>query len=207
MRNERGFIAVPAGNCFLGKNASPEASSGLHSKGRTPLLPLENPPSGFVQFPAGIASGFTLFETVMVIVLVGIIATLAAPLMLNSARSTSIQYDLSTVFGQGQNAANIMTTSLRNLKTILNARANAIRFEDIDGNTITYNVNNNQILRQSGNVLATNTSSLSFAYLDSSANPTQTLTDVRYITFSFTMTSNGQNHTYTDTVFLRNIEQ
>jgi len=82
------FSAVPAGNCFLGKSASPEASLGLRSKGRAPVLSLENPPSGFVQFPVRMAV-FLLSLLVPMISFAGKTSTTSLPAATKSPRSVA----------------------------------------------------------------------------------------------------------------------
>ena len=147
--------------------------------------------------------GFTLIEIVMVIVILGIIATIAAPLILNSARLANLQHDFANTTTQGQNAATQITHDIRNIKSISTMDADELSFIDNNDETVTYSMNDGN-LEQGSNILAQNVSGLAFTYLNSSLSTTTDTSSVKYISFSFTITNNSESQTFANSIYLRN---
>ncbi len=129
-------------------------------------------------------TGFTLMEIVVVLIILGIIASLAAPLVLNAARSAAIEHNFANTISQGQNASTQMTHAIRNLQTLTTMTSSNLSFTDNDNNSISYTLSGSNLM-QGSNILAHNVTGLSFSYYDSALNSTATPANVRYITENY----------------------
>jgi prepilin-type N-terminal cleavage/methylation domain-containing protein len=151
-------------------------------------------------------SGFTLIEIVIVLVLLGILSTITAPLLLKSAEAANISGDTSNVLSQGRLALTRMSRELRNMRSIsssdLTMAASQIVFTMVDGTAITYSYSGGNVLRNSQTLTPAN--SLSFAYYDANGAVTAVNANVRYITVSFSITENSSTEDFVSTVYLRN---
>lgn len=148
-------------------------------------------------------AGFTLIELVIVMVIIGVVATIAAPLVLNAARASAIEYNFANTISQGQNASTQITTAIRNIQNITVMSANSFTFIDNTGASISYSLSGGNLLKNSS-ILAQNVTSLNFSYYDNSVVATAISASVRYITYSFTVTNDSQSHTFTNSIYLRN---
>lgn len=151
------------------------------------------------------AKGFTLIELIIVVVLVGIIALVAAPMLLKSVEATHIGYTISEQTGQGDQAVIQMTRDIRNLWNVteLTLATNSLSFTNSLGNTISYAVSNNQ-LTSNGIILVDHVNQLNFTYYDAAGNTTNSAILVRYLKFSFTTTEQNVSETFSNLVYLRN---
>jgi hypothetical protein len=77
-------------------------------------------------------------------------------------------------------------------------------FTDMNGNSITYSLSGTSLMRNT-QPLADGIGSLTFAYLDRNEAVTSTLANIRYVTVTLTITSNGANYTLTDTLNPRDL--
>lgn len=148
------------------------------------------------------SAGFTLMEMIIVMVILGIVASIAAPLIFNAARASALEYDFANTISQGQNASTQMTLALRNLNNIDTMTASSLSFTDNSGNSVSYSLSNGNLL-QDNNTLAQNATNLSFAYYNSNLSSTASPDDVRYISYTFVINNDNQSHTFTNTVYLR----
>jgi hypothetical protein len=131
------------------------------------------------------------------------VASLAGPLIINSAKVADLQFAYSNTLTQGQNAATIMTHDLRNIDSISSAGANSISFTDNNGSAITFSLSGGNLLYNSS-TLAQGVSNLTFTYLDSSLSATAVIANIRYVTFSYTVTNDGISTNFQNAIYLRN---
>jgi prepilin-type N-terminal cleavage/methylation domain-containing protein len=154
------------------------------------------------------APGFTLIEFIVVIIIAGVVFSVMGPLLFLGFRASKLQYTWSGVTGQGRAALSRMTRELRNIRSnsstnLSSMSANTITFIDLDGNQITYSLSNGNLMR-GANILAQNTSGLTFAYYDANGAVTAVSTNVQYVGLVFTVSDGTVSETYRDDVYLRN---
>jgi type II secretory pathway pseudopilin PulG len=136
--------------------------------------------------------GATLVELVIVIVIVGIIFAIGSTLMRKSFDAFFTNQNLNIANWQGRLAFQRMVQEIREAKganaTDLNISSfSQITFNDLYGQTITYSMSGSNLQRNGKNV-ATGISALVFSYLDQNYLPTGTVTNVRCIAISATVT-------------------
>lgn len=154
-------------------------------------------------------SGFTLIEMVIVIVLLGIIASFAGKLLLQSARSAHTQYNTAETLEPARLALFRIAKDIRNIRsntaTDLNiSSANQLILTTSSGKKITYSLSGTQLLLNR-NALANHVSSLSFNYYNSAGSSTTTVTDVHYIRVQLTVAQNNNATRLQTTAYLRNV--
>ena len=114
-------------------------------------------------------TGYTIFELVMVIVLVGIIFAVTAPLMIEVGRSWQIASGRNTMSESAMVALDRVTREIRNISdsaSVITATGNSFQFIDVNNNNIAFSLSGSYLMRNS-NQLASNVSALSFTYYDS----------------------------------------
>jgi len=152
--------------------------------------------------------GFTLLELIIVILVLGIVAAVTAPMIYQAAVGSAKMYDLNQVETQGRLALERMSRELRlirsNAASDLTLGTNQITFRDIDNNIVTYSISGNIIYRN-GQPLANDVDSLTFTYQDANGAATVTNASVRYVTVVMSLTANNSTVTLENTVYLRNV--
>nr|MBU1328611.1 prepilin-type N-terminal cleavage/methylation domain-containing protein [Candidatus Omnitrophota bacterium] len=149
--------------------------------------------------------GFTLIELIMVIVIIGIIASVVGYILLGAVQGWTFKAKRNDILWDGRLAINRMVREIREIKdltSVTTASSSQFRFTNINNNSITYSLsgaNLNRTKDGAANILAQNVSSLSFTYYDSSgasiATPTvsPSSTDIRRVRINITLTNGGQN--------------
>ncbi|MEK6731714.1 MAG: type II secretion system protein [Pseudomonadota bacterium] len=150
---------------------------------------------------------FTLIEMIIVITVLSIVAMISANVMYQAFQGTFAQYDLGTVDSQARVILVKMTSEIRTIRSNATSDlilgANTITFTDVLGNTITYSLSGNTLMRNA-QPLADSVTSLAFSYYNASHNVTATSTEVRYITVTIGMTVEAQSIVLKTTIFPRN---
>lgn len=163
---------------------------------------------------ANTSGGFTLMELVMVMVILGIVAAVAAPLLGSSFRAYFTGRDISEVDWQARVAVERMTRELRAVRApadLALAAASDLAFVDTDGNAIRYCLGAvagcpgaaGELMRN-GQPLASGISALSFSFLTSGAGATGSPAAAFYVTASFTAVRNAISKSHQLTVSPRN---
>ena len=158
------------------------------------------------------AAGFSLVELVVVIVLLGIVAAVAAPFVSNSFKAYFTGRDLVETDWQGRVALERMTRELRTVRLpadLTMTSGSDLTFVDIDGNSVRYFMSNCVLticeLTRNTQPLATGVSGLAFSYLQRDGKTTTvTPASVYYITVDFTATQGANSRPYQATVSPRN---
>lgn len=163
---------------------------------------------------ARVARGFTLVELLMVIVLLGIVAAVAAPAMHSGFQAWFTGRDISEADWQARVALERMTRELRSVRApadLALAGAGDLTFVDIDGNTIRYCMGAvgtcpgaaGDLMRNS-QPLASGVSALTFAFNTRTGGATATPALAFYVSASFTATRNAIAKSHQATVAPRN---
>ncbi len=166
--------------------------------------------------PAGRARehGFSLFELVMVIVIFGMVAAVAAPLIGSAFQAYFTGRDIAETDWQARVAIERMTRELRTIRApadLAIASASDIAFVDIDGNPIRYCQGAvgacpgaaGELMRNA-QPLAVGIGGLAFSFLTRGAGGTGVPAQVFYVTVDFTATQNAVTKAYQVTVSPRN---
>ena len=158
--------------------------------------------------------GFTLVELLMVIILLGIVAAVAAPTMQSGFQAYFTGRDISEVDWQARVALERLTRELRSVRApadLALAAANDLTFVDLDGNSIRYCMGAvgtcpgaaGDLMRNS-QPLATGIGALTFSFLTRAGGATGTAALAFYVSASFTATRNAITKTHQATVAPRN---
>lgn len=156
------------------------------------------------------ARGFSLIELVMVMVLFGIVAAVAAPVLSSGFQAYFAGRDISEVDWQARVAIERMSRELRAIRApadlVINA-AGDIAFVDVDGNPIRYCLGAvgtcpgvTGDLMRNAQPLASGISGLDFSFLTRAAGATATPAQVYYVTVAFTATRNATSKAHRTTV-------
>ena len=150
-------------------------------------------------------NGFTLVELVIVIVIIGISASILGFMLLGTVKAWTFKFNRNDILWDGRLALDRMTRETRTIKnstSVTTASAAQFRFTDAGNKDITYSLSSTNLNRTedgTANLLAENVSSLNFTYYNSSdtAIPSPAVspaaTDIRRVRINLTLTKNGQN--------------
>lgn len=154
--------------------------------------------------------GFTVIELILVMVIVGIVAAASSTFLLKASQASHLAPALVEVDNAARFAVISLQRELQNIRSntssdISNAQTNTITFIDTSNNTITYSLSGATIMRN-GFTFLEQVSAFSFTYLDAQGAVTNTVSNIQYIQFSFTVTVSAQNdsQTFGSAVYLRN---
>lgn len=156
------------------------------------------------------ACGFSLVELVIVIIVLGIVASSGALVISRSFNAYFAGRDMTRADWQGRLALERMTRDLRDVRTatasdITTMTATQITYNDTLNNNVIYNMSGTTLMRTQSGVatgLADNISALNLSYLQKNGkSAAATAVQVCYITAQVTTTSyNNISVTYHDTV-------
>lgn len=162
------------------------------------------------------ASGFSLLELIMVIVLLGIVSAVGAPFLSAGFQSYFTGRDIAETDGRARVAVERLSRDLRSIRAPSNLNltvtsASDITFFDVDGNSIRYCLGAvgtcpgaaTELMRN-GQPLATGISALTFTFLTATGAATAGPANVFYITVAFTATQNSISKSFQTTVSPRN---
>lgn len=158
--------------------------------------------------------GFTLFELLLVLVVFGIIAAVAAPLLANLFQAYFTGSQVTEADWQGRVAIERMSRELRAVRSpadLTITSASDITFVDIDGSSIRYCLGAvggcpgaaGQLMRN-GQPLAFGVTALTFSFLTRAAAATGAAALAYYITVAFTVTNASSAKSFQVTVSPRN---
>jgi prepilin-type N-terminal cleavage/methylation domain-containing protein len=149
--------------------------------------------------------GFTLVELMIVIVIVGIAASIIGFMLFGAIDAWTFKLNRADLLWDGRVSINRMTREIRTVKTsasVTTASTAQFRFTDVGNKDIAYSLSSTNLNRTengTANLLAENVSALTFTYYNSSDTviPSPTVspsaTDIRRVRINLTLTKNGQN--------------
>ena len=149
--------------------------------------------------------GFTIFELVIVIAILGVIAVFAVNIMHTQAVTFSNVFTNSGLLSDGRNALDMLRKDLHGLSpdSISTMTATNLTFTRQDGNTITYSMASNTLTRNS-NILAENISANPFSYLNAAQGVTASKADLVFVSVNLQFQSYNESLALQELIFLRN---
>ncbi|MFH1414389.1 MAG: prepilin-type N-terminal cleavage/methylation domain-containing protein [Candidatus Omnitrophota bacterium] len=158
---------------------------------------------------------FSLIEMIMVMVILGIIAGIGAPLIAETGRGWLLHVQRKEMSESARIAIDRMTREIRRIKdttSVITASNTAFQFVNIDDENITFDSSGTTLRRTidgTTNELADNLDSISFTYYDTSGSTITTPdvspqeTDIRRIEISLTFSLGGTQLTVVSQVWPR----
>jgi prepilin-type N-terminal cleavage/methylation domain-containing protein len=130
--------------------------------------------------------GFTLVETVMTIVIVGILAGLAAMIIMQGVRAYSDEQVRSDVHYQARLAVERIAREARLIRSCADIigpanPSNTLSFTDINGTAVAFSVAGSNLLRGPDLLASGITSAQPFRFLDTAGNPTTACPGIWYV--------------------------
>lgn len=152
-------------------------------------------------------TGFTLIELIMVIVLIGVVATAGSAMISQGLNSLLTIRKLTDATWQGQFALERMIRDIRAVRSandITTSTANEFAFTDMDGNSIDYKISGTSLM-QGSQIVADGINSLSFTYYDKNGTSGASIANVHYVKISLNVTQNNTNYTIDTIAYLRDL--
>lgn len=157
---------------------------------------------------------FTLIETVLVIVVIGIIALITAPLIESAIESWSFVSYRSELWQNAELAFSRMATEIKEVRgnsDIVTANNQTFSFINVAGQDITYSFSGNT-LNRNGNPLVSNIEAFSFSYFNINLEEVDSplvspmVTDIRVVRLYMVLGPTGRTFTLQTDVHPRNID-
>ena len=159
-------------------------------------------------------AGITVLELVLVIILFGMLAAVAAPLLRQGLQAYIVGKDIAETDWQARVAAERMTRELRGIRApadLTITSASDITFIDLDGNSVRYCMGavggcpgaTGELMRN-GQPLAMGITALTFSFLTRTSAPTGVPAQVFYVNVAYTAAQNDIVKSYSATVSPRN---
>jgi len=161
--------------------------------------------------------GFTLIEVILVIVILGILAAVIVPPLMEGTRGWVDVGTRKDLVQQGRMAMERMVREIRNTgrkaddtSCISAASSTAYTFGDVNGdlvncNGISFSLSGSQLLRGTA-VLAENVSSFQLTYYNNANGSTGTLSAIRRVSVALTLANGTESVTLDSEVYLRNMK-
>lgn len=157
-------------------------------------------------------SGYTIFELIMVVVLVGIIFSVTAPLMIEVGRGWQLASNRNKMSEGAMVALDRIAREIRQIRdttSVLTATGSVFQFIDVNNNNITFSRSGNYLMRNSDQ-LAANVTALTFTYYDGAPILTPTVnplvTNIKSIVINLTFSLGGTSLNLESTVFPRRLQ-
>lgn len=158
--------------------------------------------------------GITLIETVLLILVIGTVAFISAPLIDTAIESWSFVTYRSELWQDAELSFSRMTSEIKEIKGssgVITANSSTFQFVTVTGETISYSFTGSTLSRN-GNVLANGVNAFSFSYFDSNLNPIGTplvaplVTNIRAVRIYMVVGPTGRTFTLQTDVHPRNID-
>ena len=156
------------------------------------------------------AAGVSLFELVLVIVVLGLLGALVAPITSQFIRGSQNQRVRASLITEGNIALGKMQQHIINIAdntdSNFDPQTNSLSAPTED-KVYDYQINNGdleQTVDSTTSVLSPNATSLTFNYYDNNGNTTSTNSDIVYIEITLTLAKDNEQQTLRRLIFLRN---
>jgi prepilin-type N-terminal cleavage/methylation domain-containing protein len=151
--------------------------------------------------------GFTLIEMIVVMVITGIVTAISATMISASFNSYFTGVNVTTLNNQASIAMLRISKELQQATKFTAINATNTTFTTTGGSTITYSWTTPTLTRTGTSAQAVNNQVTSFAltYYQSSFATTASLTLVRAVTISMTLSNQNDSVSLINTVFLNNM--
>ncbi len=156
------------------------------------------------------ARGFSLVELAVVISIIGVLAGLGVPLVVNTARAWNVVTVRRDAVNEVRYAMGRMEREMRLVKdgtSILQLQPTLMQYIDVDSNTVQFS-QTGTTLQRNGQTLLNGLRSgdgLQIAYFDANGGATTSAVDVRLVTFRLIVESAAGDVEMSTGVFLRNL--
>ncbi len=143
-------------------------------------------------------SGFSLFELVLVIFIMGVISVVIGKILFQSYQSFLTSQDISEVDWSAFIALERIVNDIHRIRSandITTIQSNQFTFTDDTGNSVQYTLSGNSLLRNS-QTLANHIQSVTFNYLDKNGSTTATASAVRFIPLSITVAKGNTSSSF-----------
>lgn len=142
--------------------------------------------------------GFTLFEMVISILILSLIALAGGKILQVSFNAYNQNQAITNANAQARLALERLRRDIHNVNSkndFTTATASQLVFRDVYGTTITYSISGTQLLRNS-QVLADGivSANSSFSYLNSSLNTASSLSTIRYVVINLALNQGGVSY-------------
>ena len=151
--------------------------------------------------------GATLLELILIIIIVGIIVGGSSNLLMHGIKSYSVSAASIDSDWQASVAIERMSRDLHSIPTSNNfttATSSRITFTDMTGTSIDYRIIGAQLMRNN-QVLADNIQGMAIAYYDRNGASTATVSAIRYVGITLTVSYSPTNISFTNLVNLWNL--
>lgn len=152
--------------------------------------------------------GFTIIEMLIVMVITGIILAICATMISSGFTSYFSSVQVTTLNTQANLVMARMSKELQEASSFAAINATNTTFTTTGGSTITYSWSNPTLTRTGTGTqtLSNHVTSFSLSYFQSNFSTTATLTAVRAVTISMTLSNGNESIPLINTVFLSNMK-
>ncbi len=150
--------------------------------------------------------GFTLIELVVTFIILGIISTIAIGILDTNTKTYSEVFYRSYLLTEGRNALRVIRNDIQNMnrETLSILEAGHMKFDDVDGNSIEYELSSASLLRNSQPLLNHLSNPDVFVYLDKNQDTTNVAQNVRFIRVNLKLTRNNFEIEMGEKIYVRN---
>ncbi len=146
--------------------------------------------------------GFTLIEMILTIVLFSLLLGISSKLLSSGFSAFAVGDSIKTISSQAVMGLERIVYDLRNASSLTTISSNSLTFVDQSGTSYTYSVSNG-LLQRGSYTLLDSVQSITFTYLDSSGNSTNTASATKQVKITLNMQNNNVSLAYSTLVGLR----
>ena len=149
--------------------------------------------------------GYTLFEVIIVIIILGIVSVLAINLMSRQTEVFTRVFNNAKLLSDAKRALEYIRRDLHGTSadSISSMTSSNLAFQKSDGSSINY-VMNAATLQRNGLALAENLASNPFSYLDENQNLTASTSNLVFVKVNLHLGNSGESIQLEEIIFLRN---
>jgi prepilin-type N-terminal cleavage/methylation domain-containing protein len=149
--------------------------------------------------------GYTLFEVIIVVIILSIVSVLAINLMSRQTEVFTSVFNDAKLLSDARKALEYIRRDLHGTSadSISSMTASNLAFQKSDGSSISYIINA-ATLQRNGIALAENIASNPFSYLDANQNLTASTSNLVFVKVNLNMGNLGESIQLEEIIFLRN---